>query len=480
MKRRNVILTAGVLALLSLGAQAQQPVSVDLEQALRIALSDNPTIRIADMEVERQDYVRKETWGNLLPKLSGTVGYQNAIVKNTITGGVSLSPTHTVSFGGDLTVPLVAPGVYQSLKLNKEQLRAAVESARASRIDMSCEVKKAFYNILRIDQEIEVLRASRKNVSTTVEDLRSKLAHGLTSEYDLLTAEVQLSNIDPLLIQAERGREVAHMYLKMLMGMPLETEVDFVGDLAQLERTYGATAGAYGTDLSGNSDLRSLDIQESILSRQLKVMRTQRMPTLGATLSGSVIGQDPINFNVAALSGGMMGWQSDGSYVGQPYGQWKNDGSGTDGWMFIPPAPDSETAASNDFRWQNPVTLSFGLSIPIFAGFTNTSREKQLRNNLRQLQARRDYTEKQIEVQVNTSVSNIYTAQRKMAATTKTVQQAGKAYEIANVRYKAGAGTILELNSAELQLTQSQLNHSQAVYDLLAAQAEYEKILGNE
>ncbi|MBR3853950.1 MAG: TolC family protein, partial [Tidjanibacter sp.] len=57
-------------------------------------------------------------------------------------------------------------------------------------------------------------------------------------------------------------------------------------------------------------------------------------------------------------------------------------------------------------------------------------------------------------------------------------RQAGKAYEIAQVRYNAGTGTILELNSSELSLTQAKLNYSQAIYDFLAARADYEKVIG--
>jgi outer membrane protein TolC len=59
-----------------------------------------------------------------------------------------------------------------------------------------------------------------------------------------------------------------------------------------------------------------------------------------------------------------------------------------------------------------------------------------------------------------------------------TVEQAQKAYDIALTRYNAGAGTILELNSSQLTLTQSQLNYSQSIYDYLSAHAEYEKALG--
>lgn len=53
------------------GASAQMRLT--LPQALDLALSENPTVKVAEMEVQRYDYVKRQTWGNLLPQISGTV-----------------------------------------------------------------------------------------------------------------------------------------------------------------------------------------------------------------------------------------------------------------------------------------------------------------------------------------------------------------------------------------------------------------------
>ena len=67
-----------------------------------------------------------------------------------------------------------------------------------------------------------------------------------------------------------------------------------------------------------------------------------------------------------------------------------------------------------------------------------------------------------------------------MYAQELTVAQARKAYSISDTRYRAGAGTILELNSAQLAQTQAELNFSQAIFDYLTAKAEYDRIVGKE
>ena len=92
----------------------------------------------------------------------------------------------------------------------------------------------------------------------------------------------------------------------------------------------------------------------------------------------------------------------------------------------------------------------------------------------------RSYLEESMYVQVRSALNNLVTARETMLANEKTVAQAQKAFDISQTRYTAGAGTILEVNSSELQLTQSRLNYSQAIYDYLSAKAEYDKIIGKE
>ncbi len=83
-------------------------------------------------------------------------------------------------------------------------------------------------------------------------------------------------------------------------------------------------------------------------------------------------------------------------------------------------------------------------------------------------------------MQVRSALNDLVTARETMFAQERTVEQARKAYGISDTRYRAGAGTILELNSAQLAQTQAQLNFSQAIYDYLMAKAEYDRIVGRE
>ena len=198
-----------------------------------------------------------------------------------------------------------------------------------------------------------------------------------------------------------------------------------------LAGTEGLTA-----DVSENSSLRSLELQEELLQRSLRAANAGRLPTLAA-------------FGTASWTGNDM----------EPF---LNMGADDDSRYF----------------WTHPISVGVQLSVPIFAGLTRMNKSRELKNQLSQVALQRVYARQQLDVQVRSALNDLLTARETMFAQEKTVEQARKAYRISDTRYRAGAGTILELNSAQLAQTQAQLNFSQAIYDYLSAKAEYDRIVG--
>lgn len=453
-----LVLALGVSAQTTEGATEMTTMRLTLQEAIDLALSENPTIKVADLEVERYDYVRKEMLGNLYPSLSASGTYTYAVVKSEISKGLSFGADNTISAAAEVGLPLVVPAVWRSIKLTKVQMENAVELARASRIDMVNAVKKAYYNILLAEQSLAVLRSSEATVSKTVEDTRVQYEHGLASEYNLLTAEVQLSNLQPSIIQTANSIDIAKRLLKMYLSLPENIDIALVGTLDDFRDAILNGGEELSTDVSENSTLKQLDIQAELLNQNLKLTQTSRMPTLAAFGQFAYSGNDMQRLDFSA----MMGGGAAGGATG---------GTGSAG--------TAETVKKS-FYWQHPISVGVSLSVPIFSGFKNTNKVRQVRNQIRQLEMQREYVAKSTDVQVRTSINNLLTAREKMFANEKTVAQAQKAYDISNTRYKAGAGTILELNTAELSLTQAKLNYSQAIYDYISAKADYDQIVGKE
>lgn len=453
-----LVLALGVSAQTTEGATEMTTMRLTLQEAIDLALSENPTIKVADLEVERYDYVRKEMLGNLYPSLSASGTYTYAVVKSEISKGLSFGADNTIAAAAEVGLPLVVPAVWRSIKMTKVQMENAVELARASRIDMVNAVKKAYYNILLAEQSLAVLRSSEATVSKTVEDTRVQYEHGLASEYNLLTAEVQLSNLQPSIIQTANSIDVAKRLLKMYLSLPENIDIALVGTLDDFRDAILNGGEQLSTDVSENSTLKQLDIQAELLRQNLKLTQTSRMPTLAAFGQFAYSGNDMQRPDFSAMMGGGTTGGTTGS-------------TGSAG---------TAEAVKKSFYWQHPISIGVSLSVPIFSGFKNTNKVRQVRNQIRQLELQRDYVAKSTDVQVRSSINNLLTAREKMFANEKTVAQAQKAYDISNTRYKAGAGTILELNTAELSLTQAKLNYSQAIYDYISAKADYDQIVGKE
>ncbi len=440
-KMKHLISTVALLLVGAVSTEAQMKLSVD--EAVKIALSENPTIKVAELEVERYDYVLKTTFGSLLPQVSVSGDYMRTLKNQSMAEGFTLGANqyNTFTASADVSLALYVPAVYRTLKMNSIEAESAVESARSSRIDLVAAVKQSFYNILLAQKSLVVMEKSYATAKQTADDTQVMFDNGLASEYDLLTAQVQQSNIEPTIIQLRNSIGIAKDLLKMYLSIPEDISVEVMGELEQMKDDVITGFTTMTNDISQNSTLKSLDIQSNLLAQSRKVSDAARLPTLAA-------------------------WGSY-TYTGNNMGSFDLTGTGT-------------TTSANSYFWQGPAYIGLSLSVPIFSGQSNTYRTRQISNQMEQLSLQRNYTEQSIKLSVNTAISDLITAREQMLAQKIVVEQATKAHAISNTRYQAGAGTILELNSAVLALTQAELNYSQAIYDLLVARSEYDKIIGKE
>ena len=117
MKRLILALTFGAFAAGSASAQLR----LTLDDAIQMALSENPTIKVADLDVERYDYVKKETRGNLLPSLSASGEYTRAIEKSTMRGGISFGADNMKDI--QRLVDRIPPEVLAELKRQQRHTR---------------------------------------------------------------------------------------------------------------------------------------------------------------------------------------------------------------------------------------------------------------------------------------------------------------------------------------------------------------------
>lgn len=433
----SVLFAASVLWV---NAQSAAPrVELSLKQALDIALSDNPTIKVANMEIERQRHVRRETVGGLLPSLSGSGSYSYNIMNPVMfmpdgvfgpgTGGpMRMGFANSFMGGVSLAVPVYMPTLYKTLQMNDIQMIQAVESARSSKITLTNQVRKSYYSVLLGQSSVAVIRKNIEYAKVVVENTRNALKQGVSSEYDLITAEVQLSNLNPVLLTAENGLRVSRLMLNMLLSLPLETDVMPTENLESYAR-YVATDSTARVDLSQNADLKLLDIQADMLQAQLELQKATKIPTINAIAQYQVQSQ-------------------------------------------------SNTLNFGNYQWRGSALAGLQLSIPIFSGGSKNSKEKQIINSAAQLSLQRGYMEESVSVEAQTAISNLSKSRAAMIANEQAMGQAVKGYKIAKTRFDTDAGTIVELNSSQMALLQAELNFTQSIFDYMSARADLDKVIG--
>ncbi|MCL1942281.1 MAG: TolC family protein [Candidatus Azobacteroides sp.] len=425
-------------------AQTQEPVSLTLEKALEIALSENPTIKIADREIQKQKYSKKENLGYLLPKIDGTASYNRnlktpvmflpgAFVGDT-TGNVipvKAGVSNSYNLGVSATVPLFNMGLYRTIQLSEINILMSLEKARQSKLDLKNQVEKTYYAYLLAKDAYDVMSKSMENAQVSYKDAKNKYEQGLVAEYDLIRAEVRVSNIRPNLIDAQNSISTIELQLKMLLGLSLEMPILFEGKISDYENDYNRYAAMLNYSIDQNSDLKQIDIQEKLLNKQIELQNTEYMPNLSFA----------INYN----------------YITQ-----SND------FKF------------SEYKWFGTPTLGISLQVPIFSGFTRKNKINQLKMSLQEAQLQRDYLQSSLNVKAKSDLSDMRKAIEQLESNKDGIRSAEKAFTIAQSRYNSGMGTLLELNDSEVALTQARLNYSQSIYNYMIAKSDYELLIGND
>lgn len=428
----SLLLILGVSGTIS--AQEQQPLSLTLEKALEIALSENPTIKVADKEIEKQQYAKKEAWGYLIPTLDASGSYERNIKKMRMSfegQTVTIGSDNTYNAGISASMPLFNMTLIKSVQLSEVNIQLALESARESKINLKNEVEKAFYQTLLTKDLYDVLQKSMNNAEENYTDVKNKYEQGLAAEYDLIRAEVQVSNLRPNLIEAKNNVRLSKFQLKLLMGLPIEEEIETVGNLVDYESEYELYTQLLDYNLNDNSSLKQLELQSQLLDKQLELQKTNYLPTLGLSFSY-----------------GYMTMSNDFKF--------------------------------SDYTWYPTSTVGLSLRIPIFSGFTRKHKSAQIKTSIEALRFQRQYAEDGLKIQVKNALINMQKAIEQLESNKTGIRSAEKAYTISQARYKSGMGTLLELNDSEIALTQARLNYNQSIYNYMVAKSDYDLLIGKE
>lgn len=467
--------------LLEKAESADAPLVITLDQALQIALSENVSVKVADKEIERTQYAKKGTYASLFPQIDISGAYQRTIKKQvmymdfdmsslggvpgegtgsgtsagegtgaggsntqtpeggeanagspSLANGMEVGRWNTWSAGVSAAMPIVNAQLWESIKVSGKSVELAVEKARASRLDMVSQVKNAYFATLLAKEAFDVYKQVYENAVSNYEETQKKYNAQKASELELARAKTNVANAIPNVYSAESNVILSLWQLKAVMGVDLDLNIDVDGALEDYSTQMMRDINEIDSlSLSNNTTMRQLAIQAEQLASSIRVQKFANIPTLSLGF----------NFSMNAM---------------------------TNDFNF------------SQYRWTPYSYVGLSLSIPVFAGGKRYQAIRQAKNQYEQVQLQTTNTERQLKIAIRQSLNTMETSMKTYYSSIEAVNMAQKAYDIAEKSYQVGRSTLIELNDAQLALTQARLGQSQAIYNFVIAKAQLENTLGHD
>ncbi|MDZ4673642.1 MAG: TolC family protein [Gemmatimonadota bacterium] len=460
------------------GGQAPPVRRLTLEQALGLAGPASEALQLARSALDRASGEVRRTRSDMLPQIAGSASY-NRLLKSQFegfaSGGDDSSQPEPASESCRGFTPIPADPIAQrldsleqsvrclsranpfsdlgslpfgrantwSLGLSASQtlfaggrLRAGMDAANAGRriaaigltsaeAQLTLDVVTAFYDAALSNRMVAIAQMALDQADSTLAQTRLRRDVGTAPEFDLLRAGVARDNLRPLLIQATSQRDLAHLRLRQLLELPPADSLVVVADLGPDGYAHGPTIAAMlartpDTAATHRAAVRQADESVAAQEALLAVARGESLPAVS---------------------------------VSSQYGKVAYPSAALPGW--------------NEFltNWN----LTVGLQIPIFTGGRLSASREIARTNLRDAALRREQAEKGAALDARAATSQLDAASSTWQVSAGTVDQANRAYQIAEVRYREGISTQTELLDARLALQQAEANQATAARDLAIA-----------
>jgi len=291
------------------------------------------------------------------------------------------------------------------------------------------QVKNAYYSLLLANDSKRVIEENHETAKLNADIFAKKFELGTASEYDMLRANVAVTNLEPSILEAENSINQLKLQLKLLMGMdarlnitPSQTLDDFKGNMYE--------HALVDTSLVNNTAMKSLDLQTDYLQKALEVQKASWWPTLTGSAN--------------------LMWSSMSN--GSPF---------------------------KNFMWSKSSSVGLTLAIPLFQGGRRYYRQKQAEIAVREMKWQRENLERSLHVQVQNELNSISKSLKQIESNEGGVRQAAKANEIMQQSFKIGSGTFIQLRDTEDALMSARLAYYQAIYNFLIAESNLEHVLGN-
>jgi outer membrane protein TolC len=428
----TIILPGASASAFAQTAQAAQTLSLD--DALRRAIDQSENIGIARAGVMRADGRTMGARSQFLPQIFASAGYTKTLKSQfeafTSGGNGSFEGLEDLPFGQENQWSV---GVQVSQALySGGRMSASVDVAQSGRrsadillashvAQLTVDVTTAYYDAVLADLLAGIADSALAQTEAALRQTELSRTVGGKSEFELLRARVTRDNQRPVVIQRHADRELAYLRLRQLVGAPFDTPIALSTQIPDVGVATGALPPGADTSTAARSTVRLAAEAVAASEGTLRMQQSERMPAVRLS--------------------------SEYGRVGYPSSLFP-------GW--------------NDFL-EN-FTVGIALQLPVFTGGRLRGATLSSRADVDEARQRLRQTEELAALDARSAVASLREAEEAWRASLGTVEQAQRAYEIAEVRFREGLSTQLELTEARVLLQTARANRAAASRNLQVSQ----------
>jgi outer membrane protein len=406
--------------------QNQNGQSLTLQDAEKIAIQNHPRIQAATELALAAAAQVKEVQSAYYPQASGALTGAKAETGSRIAAGFLNSPSLFDKFAEGVAVSQLVTDFGRTHEFSKSShfhAQAQQETVVATRADVLLRVNLAYFGVLKAQSVLHVAEETVKARQLVVDQVSALAKSSLKSGLDVSFANVDLARAQLLLVQAQNDLQSYYAQLSDALGY---------SDQRTFQLHDEPSPGAPPPDVAPLI-VEALQNRPEIIGQGLDVRSAQSYATAERDLWFPTI-------SAAGVTGLV------------PYRQ--------------EPLPSRYAAAG------------FNVNVPIFNGrlfnaehTEATARARAQEQFLRDLQNR-------IAQDVRTSWLNVVSAYQRLSLTQQLLDQTTQAFDLAKGRYQLGLSSIIELSQAQLNLTEAQVEQVSAQYEYESQIADLNYQLG--
>ena len=408
---------------------AEEAIVLDLDGCIARALESNRQIGTGHEKVTRAFEQIKETRAVAWPEVKANADYTYiGDVKSYAFGPDTFAMEQdNYRIGLSLDQKLYAPEVFEAIKASKSYAGQAEMEFQIVEADVVRDVKKAYYYYLYSKAMITVTEESVAQLERHVGDIQSRYEVGLATDFDVLRAEVQLANSIPMLTKSKNAFVLAKKNLKSQLAMEKEENLHIEGRLEYIPMEI-SNDEALALAFNKRPEIAFLDYAIKNLEYNVEAIRKSAYPSL--SLNGS--------YSYANDDIDMMG----------------------------------------EAEWATSWNVGLSLKVTLFDGWGNKARIAQKSSDVRTAKIEKNELMSAIDLEVRTALSHMAEVRALIKSQEKNIENAARAFEIAEAGNLNGVVTELELLDAQLAMTQARSNYKEAVYNWLVARTDLERAIG--